>query len=49
MNAFIAAERQEANAIARLLLRHYRAGIQDREKLRAMAGNADQALFGGAQ
>ncbi len=45
----IEAESEEANAFARLLLRHYQAGIRDREKLRAMAGDADQALFGGAR
>ncbi|NVP58711.1 hypothetical protein HV823_26160 [Rhizobium sp. DBTS2] len=45
----IEAEGPEATALAGLLLRHYRAGIHDREKLLAMAGEADQALFGGAQ
>ncbi|SOC47118.1 hypothetical protein SAMN05892877_12718 [Rhizobium subbaraonis] len=45
----IEAESQEATALAGLLLRHYREGIHDREKLLAMAGNADQTLFGGAQ
>lgn len=45
----IEAESQEATALATLLLRHYRAGIHDREKLLAMAGEVDQVLFGGAQ
>ncbi len=45
----IVAESPQAIALAGLLLRHYQAGIHDREKLLAMAGNADQDLFGGAQ
>ncbi len=45
----IEAASQQAVALAGLLLRHYQAGIHDREKLLAMAGDADQALFGGAQ
>ncbi|NVP58359.1 hypothetical protein [Mycoplana rhizolycopersici] len=44
----IEAESQQAVALAGVLLRHYQAGIHDREKLLAMAGNADQSLFGGA-